>query len=90
MGSLSRRLGVLEQIAEEARLRPYRRFAADQGLPFAEFMAGMGDPELLPNRLKAEGLTGDELLERCAAEWGMTLEELRAECEETGRRYFGP
>ena len=88
MRGLERRLARLELVAEEARLKPYRAFAAAHGVPLAELMADLEDKESLVNRLEAEGLTVDEIMERCAAAWGIPLEELRAECEDIGRRYF--
>jgi hypothetical protein len=86
---LTRRLGALEKVAEEARMRPYRRYAAAHGVSVEQLMADIGDERSLFNRLTAEGLTPDAILERCAEAWGLPLDQLRAECDEIERRYFG-
>ena len=89
MRGLERRQAGLELVTEEVRMRPYRRFAADHSVTLAELMAEIEDKASLVNRLEAEGLTTDEIMERCATAWAIPLDELRAGCEEIGRKYFG-
>ena len=89
MNTLKRRLSALEKVAEEARMRPYRQFAAAHGVSVEQLMADVEDERSLVNRLQSEGLAPDAIMERCAEAWGMSLGELQAGCDEIGRRYFG-
>jgi hypothetical protein len=70
-------------------VRPYRRYAAAHGVPVEDLMAEIEDDRSLVNRLAAQGLATDAIMERCAEAWGVSLDTLLAECEEIGRRYFG-
>ena len=70
---LTRRVEVLEGIAEEARIAPYRALAVkygcslDEAAEVAEFV----------ERQQLRGCSLDELLERCADRWGLSLDDLR-------------
>ncbi len=85
---LIRRVGALEAVAEEVRLRPYKRFAADHGMTVDQVLAVIADERWLVNRLEAEGLTDDEIVARCAEAWGIPLDQLCRGCEDVARRYF--
>ncbi len=85
MGQLGRRVDALEAIAEEARLRPYRAFAAELGMPVDELLAELEAAAAVVNRLVAEGLDIEEIMERCAAHWNIPLDALRRNCERRAR-----
>jgi len=89
MGGLERRVGALEALAEETRLRPYRAFAAELGMPIEELLAEIEDKGTVVNRFIAEGLGIEEIMERCAAQWDIPLDALRRACEDIERRHFG-
>ena len=76
----------LEAIAEEARLGPYRAFAAELGMPVGEVLAEVEAAAAVVNRLVAEGLGVDAIMERCAARWDIPLDVLRRNCEARARR----
>ena len=86
MSGLGRRVDSLEALAEEARLRPYRAFAAELGMPLAELLAEIEAAAAVVNRLLAEGLGVDEIMERCAGHWGIPLDALRRNCQDRARR----
>ncbi len=86
MTHLGRRMDALEARAEEARRRPYRAFAAELGMPIEDLLAEIEDKAVLVNRLVAEGLDVDEIMERCAAHWNIPLDALRRNCEARARR----
>ncbi len=87
MGQLGRRVDSLEAIAEEARLRPYRAFAAELGLPVDELLAELEAAAAVVNRLVAEGRGVEEILQRCAEHWDIPLDALRRNCEGRARRH---
>jgi len=39
------------------------------------------------NRLVAEGLDVDEIMQRCAEHWNLPLDALRRNCEDRARRH---
>ena len=82
---LSRRLDVLEGIAEEARIAPYRRLAAEHGVPLAELLADADEIAAFVERLRVRGCSLDEILERCADRWNIPLDALRRNCEGIAR-----
>ena len=86
MTHLGRRMERLEAIAEEARLGPYRAFAAELGMPVDELMAELEAAATVVNRFIAAGLDLDEIMERCASHWGIPLDALRRNCEARARR----
>ena len=86
MSGLGRRVGALESIAEEARLGPYRAFAAELGMPVGEVLAELEAAAAVVNRLVAEGLDVDEIMERAASHWDVPLDALRRNCEARARR----
>ncbi len=86
MSGLGRRVDSLEAIAEEARLRPYRAFAAELGMPLDELLAELEAAAAVVNPLVAEGLGLEEIMERCAAHWHVELDALRRNCEDRARR----
>ena len=83
--SLSRTLAKLEAIAEEARMAPYRRLAEKYDAPLAEVLATADEARAFVDRLRARGLSPDEILARCARHWGIPLETLRRNCEGIAR-----
>ena len=87
MANLSRRLAALEEIAEELRLRPFRELAAEHGVPFETLMELFAQAKAETARLRAEGLSEDEIVERHAARVGMTPAELRREADELLARF---
>ena len=87
MGHLTRRVGALEQIAEEVRMRPYERMAADYGIPLDELMAEVRRARVIIERLKADGLSVRQICERFAEEDGLSADAIEAECAELAR-YF--
>ena len=84
---LNRRLTALEAIAEELRLRPFRELAEERGIPFEELMAIFDQVKAEAARLRAEGLSEDEIVERHAAQVGRTPAELRREADELCARF---
>jgi hypothetical protein len=87
---LTRRVDALEAIAEEVRLRPYRRMARELGVPLDELLVDADEARELVDRLRAQGLSLDDILARCAAHWSIPLDELRRRTEDIVRRYDGP
>ena len=88
MGSLARRLSALEEIAEAARLRPYKRLAAELGCPLEELMADVAQEEARIARLRAQGRTVQQIVEQVATEQGVTVEALERELDQIELRYF--
>ena len=81
---LSRRLDVLEGIAEEARIAPYRRMAAAYDVPLAELLAEADEVGEFVERLRVRGLSLDAILVRCADRWSIPLDALRRNVERLG------
>jgi hypothetical protein len=81
---LSRRLDVLEGIAEEARIAPYRRMAAEHGVPLAELLPDADEIAAFVERLRVRGCSLDEILERCADRWNIPLDALRRHVRKFG------
>ena len=79
-------MDTLEALAEELRRRPHRAFAAELGMPVDELLAELEAAATVVNRLVAEGLDVDEIMERCAAHWNIPLDALRRNCEARARR----
>jgi len=88
VGSLARRLTALEEIAEAARLRPYRKLAAELGAPFEEILREVEMEQARMERLLAGGLSLEDLLEQQAARHGISVEALERELEQIELRYF--
>ena len=78
---LTRRVDVLEGIIEETRLRPYRRMARELGVPLDELLADADEARELVERFRAQGLSLDDIVARCAAHWSIPLDELRWRAE---------
>ena len=76
MSNHGRRLDVLEQIAEEVHLRPYRLIAHERGLPFEDLMERIARIRAERARMQAQGLTEREIVEAKAASLGVTPDEL--------------
>ena len=87
MNPLGRRVDALEALAEEARLGPYRAFAAELGMPVGEVLAELEAAAAVVNRLVAEELDVDEIMQRCASRWDIPLDALRRNCEARARRH---
>ena len=87
MANLSRRLAALEAIAEEMRLRPFRQLAEEHGVPFETLVELFEQAKAESARLRAEGLSEDEIVERHAARVGMTPADLRREADELLARF---
>jgi len=79
VGSLARRLTALEEIAEAARLRPYRLLAAELGMPVEELMNEAEQFERLVDRLRAAGKTERQIIEAVAAAAGADPDKLEQE-----------
>ena len=77
----------MEQIAEEVRMRPYERMAADYGIPLDELMSEVGRVRALVERLKADGLSMRQICERFAEEDGLSADAIEAECEKFAKYY---
>ncbi len=86
MSGLERRVDALEARAEEARRGPYRAFAAELGMPVGEVLAELEAAVAVVNRLVAEGLGVDEVMQRCAEHWDIPLDALRRNCQDRARR----
>ena len=86
MSTLHRRLDSLEAIAEEARLRPYRILAEKYRIPLDALMRNVERVQAKRDRLRAEGLTDDEIDEQTAADLGITRDELRRRAAEIAAR----
>ena len=84
MGTLGRRVERLEGISEGARIAPYRRMAAEHGVPLAELLAEADEVADFVERLRVRGLPLDEVLARCADRWGLPLDALRRTVEKWG------
>ena len=85
---LGRRVGALEAIAEEVRIAPYRRLAAEYDVPLDEVLTEADEIAAFVERQRRRGISLDELLARCADRWGLPLDELRRRCEDITERYF--
>ena len=79
----------MEQIAEELRLRPYRELAEEHGIPFDELMAILERAKAETARLRARGMTGDEIIAMEAERTGVDPAELRREADELCARLNG-
>jgi hypothetical protein len=89
MSGLGKRLDAPEQIAEAARLRPYRELAAEHGIPLDALMAMFERAKAEVARGRAEGLTEEQIVERKAAALGISPEQLRREADEIRERFNG-
>jgi len=70
-------------------LRPACRLLAEElGAPFEEILHEVQQEQSRYVRLLAGGLSLQQLLERQAAELGVSVAQLEAECEDIGRKYF--
>ena len=94
-GILGRRVARLEATVEEARLRPYKQFAADHDLNLDELLAEvevrLAEVEVRlaeVDRFRAEGTPPDAIMARIAERWGYPLAELAPRAEAIARRYF--
>ena len=76
MGQLDLRVGALEQIAEEVRMRPYRLIAQERGIPFEELMERVAHIRAKRHQMQAQGLTDRQIIEAKAADLGVTPDEL--------------
>jgi len=73
---------------DAARLRPYKRLAADLGAPFKELLAEVHQERARIARLRAQGRTVQQIVQQVATEQGITAEALERECEQIEARYF--
>jgi hypothetical protein len=87
--NLKRRLNVLEQLAEEARLAPYRRLAARYGVPLDELLAETERIMRRGARLRARGMSIDEAFAELVAEAGLDADTLKARVEEDAWMWEG-
>ena len=87
MGGLDRRVRALEQIAAEARLRPYRIVAAERGIPFEDLMRDVERIRAKNDRLRAAGLTDRQILEAKAADLGIDPDELQRRADALVARF---
>jgi DNA repair ATPase RecN len=76
MGSLSTRLERLEARAEEARLAPYRRLAAQYGIDVDELIAVAEKIERRAQQLLEEGMSIDEARAVVCAENDLGVDKL--------------
>ena len=81
---LAKRLEALEAVAEEARIAPYRRKAAEYGIPLDEALATVAEISEFVEHHRRRVSSLDELLTRCAERWGLPLDALRRNCEAGG------
>ena len=84
---LSRRLDALEQLAEEARLRPLRILASECGVPYERLLARYEERRAETARLRAEGHSEREILALVAARLGVLPDELRRRADELTERF---
>ncbi len=63
-------------------MRPFRELAEEHGVSFGELMAIFEQAKAETARLRAEGLTEEQIIERKAADPGVSPEELRREADE--------
>jgi len=87
--NLNRRLDALEEIAEEMRLRPFRELAEEHGVPLETLMELWDAARTETARLRAAGVSGDEIIRRQAEQLGMDPAELRREADELCARLNG-
>ena len=87
MTHLGRRMDTLEALAEELWRRPHRAFAAELGMPVDALIAELEAAAAVVNRVLAEGLGLEEIMERCASHWNIPLDALRRNCEDRARRH---
>ena len=80
-GSLGRRLDALEAIVEELRLRPFRVLAEEHGVPLDELLEIFVRAKAESARLRARGLTEDEIIAKQADRMGVDPAELRREAD---------
>ena len=86
MSGLGKRLNALEAISEDMRLRPYRELAEEYGVPFETLMELYEQARAETARLRAQGLSGDEIIRRQAEGMGIDPAELRREGVELAAR----
>ncbi len=87
MNGLERRLAALEELAEGVRLRPYRELAAEAGEPLERFLQRVEQCRAERDRLRARGMTEQEIFEATATRMGITAQELRRRCEQLIERF---
>jgi hypothetical protein len=85
--NLSRRLTSLEEIADELRLRPFRELAEEHRIPFEELMECFEQAKAETARLRAQGLSEDDIVRLQAERLGMDPADLRREADELLRRF---
>ena len=76
MSNHGRRLDVLEQIAEEVRMRPCHLIAQERGIPFEGLLERVARIRAERAQMQAQGLTEREIVEAKAASLGVTPDEL--------------
>jgi hypothetical protein len=87
MGGVDKRLTVLEQLAEQVRLRPYRILAEERGIPFDTLMVRVEQIRAKNARLRAEGKSEREIVELTAADIGVSPDALQRKAEELMERF---
>ena len=87
MSGLGKRLTALEELAEEARLRPFRELAEERGVPYERLMATYHEGKAHNAELRARGLTEEQIVGATAQRIGRTVEELLAKRDELLERY---
>ncbi len=86
MSGLGRRLDALEQIAERARQRRWEELANERGITLDILMEVYAEAQAETARLRAEGLSDDEIFALKADRLRLPVEELRWRADELVRR----
>lgn len=90
MKSAISRVTALEEALEEARLRPIREMAAENGVPFEDLRQLYEERRVWLAQQRASGKSEQEIMTMAAEHIGIGVEELTRRCEELIRRYGAP
>jgi hypothetical protein len=83
---LIRRVDALERIAERARLRRWEALANERGITLDVLVEHYAEAQAESARLRAEGVSDDEIFALKAGRLGIPVEELCRRADELVRR----
>lgn len=86
MNGLGKRVDALEAIAEELRLRRWEALANERGITLEALVEAYAEAQAETARLRAEGLSDDEIIALKADRRGIPVEELRRRADELADR----
>ena len=83
---LGKRVDALEARAERARLRRWEALANERGVSLEALMAHYAEARSERERLRAEGLSDDEIMALKADRLGLSVDELRRRADVLAER----